>query len=133
MVIGATVLVDAVRTLVAAEVDQVRVSLTVVGFVTGFELVVLAWSAARRGITEAVVAGVIGSYAYNATMTLGAAAVVRPLRIGDPTLLRLPMAAMVLALVAVVALGARRRSLGWRDGTVLLVAYPAFVALALLV
>ena len=133
MVIGATVLVDAVRTLVADEADQVRVSLTVVGFVTGFELVVLAWSAARRGITEAVVAGVVGSYAYNATMTLGVAAVVRPLRIDDPSLLRLPMVAMVLALVAVVALGARRRTLGRRDGTVLLVAYPAFVALALLV
>jgi Ca2+/Na+ antiporter len=65
-------------------------------------------------------------------MTLGAAAVVRPLRIDDPDLLRLPMAAMVLALVAVVALGARRRSLGRRDGTALLLGYPAFVALALL-
>jgi Ca2+/Na+ antiporter len=78
MVVGATVLVDAVRDLVVGEADQVRVSLTVIGFVTGFELVVLAWSAARRGISEAVVAGVVGSYAYNATMTLGAAAVVRP-------------------------------------------------------
>jgi hypothetical protein len=97
MVIGATVLVDAVRALVSDEVDQVRVSLTVVGFVTGFELVVLAWSAARRGISEAVVAGVVGSWAYNATMTLGAAAVVRPLQIGEPAPLRLPMVAMVLA------------------------------------
>jgi cation:H+ antiporter len=48
----------------------------VVGFATAFELVVLAWSAARRGATEAVVAAVVGSYAYNATMTLGASALV---------------------------------------------------------
>ena len=120
------------RALVSDEVDQVRVSLTVVGFVTGFELVVLAWSAARRGISEAVVAGVVGSWAYNATMTLGAAAVVRPLQIGEPAPLRLPMVAMVLALVAVLALARRRCSLGPRDGVVLLAAYPAFVALALL-
>ena len=33
----------------------------------------LAWSSARRGISDAVVAAVIGSFAYNATMTLGAA------------------------------------------------------------
>ena len=42
MVLGATVLVDAVRALVGGEADQLRLSLTVVGFVTGFELVVLA-------------------------------------------------------------------------------------------
>jgi len=58
------------------ESDQARLSLTVVGFATAFELVVLAWSSARRGISDAVVAAVIGSYAYNATMTLGAAAVI---------------------------------------------------------
>jgi cation:H+ antiporter len=63
MVVGATLLVDGVRELVDAEADQTRVSLTIVGFVTGFELVVLAWSAARRGISDAVVAGVVGSYA----------------------------------------------------------------------
>ncbi len=63
MVVGAALLVDGVRDLVDGEVDQARISLTVVGFVTGFELVVLAWSAARRGISEAIVAGVVGSYA----------------------------------------------------------------------
>jgi hypothetical protein len=46
--------------------------LTLVGFAIAFELVVLAWSAARRGITEAVV----GSYAYNDTRSRWA---VRPL------------------------------------------------------
>jgi len=132
MVVGATLLVDGVRHLVDAEADQTRVSLTIVGFATGFELVVLAWSAARRGISEAVVAGVVGSYAYNATMTLGAAAVVRPLRVTDGGLLHLPMLAMLVTLAGVLLLSARRRTLDRFDGVVLLAAYPVFVVLVLL-
>lgn len=132
MVLGATLLVDGVRELVDAEADQTRVSLTIVGFVTGFELVVLAWSAARRGISDAVVAGVVGSYAYNATMTLGAAAVVKPLQVADGELLHLPMAAMLAALAAVLLMAARRRILDRSDGVALLAAYPVFITLALL-
>jgi cation:H+ antiporter len=131
MVVGATLLVDGVRDLVSAEADQTRVSLTIVGFVTGFELVVLAWSAARRGISDAVVAGVVGSYAYNATMTLGAAAVVRPLRVTEGKLLRLPMVAMLAALGAVLLLAARRRTLDRFEGVALLAAYPVFVVLVM--
>lgn len=132
MVVGATLLVDGVRNLVDGEGDQARVSLTIVGFATGFELVVLAWSAARRGISEVVVAGVVGSYAYNATMTLGAAAVVRPLRVTDAALLNGPMIAMLVALAAVLVLAARHRQLSRTSGLVLLAAYPVFVAVALL-
>lgn len=132
MVVGATVLVDAVRDLVEAEADQARVSLTIVGFATGVELVVLAWSAARRGISEAVVAGVVGSFAYNVTMTLGAAAVVRPLAVEDASLLHAPVLAMVAALGLVLVLSLRDRSLGHRDGWLLLAGYPVFVALVLL-
>jgi cation:H+ antiporter len=132
MVVGATLLVDGVRDLVDAEVDQAKVSLTVVGFATGFELVVLAWSSARRGISEAVVAGVVGSYAYNATMTLGAAAVVRPLAVSDRGLLRPPLVAMVAALVLVLVLAAPQQRLGRRAGTALLAAYPLFVGMVLL-
>lgn len=133
MVVGATLLVDGVRTLVEAEESQTRLSLTVIGFVTAFELVVLAWSAARRGMSEAVVAAVVGSYAYNATMTLGAAAVVNPLRVADAAPLRLPMMAMLVALAAVLLLASVGASLRRRHGVVLLAAYPVFLALALLV
>lgn len=132
MVLGATLLVDGIRGLVKGEADQTRVSLTIVGFATGFELVVLAWSSARRGISEAVVAGVVGSYAYNATMTLGAAALVKPLRVSDAMPLRLPMVAMLAALVVVLALASRGRGLRAYHGCILLGLYPLFVALALL-
>src|SRR5207237_406791 len=107
------------------------VSLTVVGFATAFELVVLAWSAARRGISEAVVAGVIGSFAYNATMTLGAAALVRPLRLTGASTLRAPSIAMLLALGVVILLGWRRGRLVRSQGLCLLAIYPVFIAVAL--
>ena len=120
------------RELVEAEADQARLSLTIVGFATGFELVVLAWSSARRGITEAVVAGVVGSFAYNATMTLGVAAVVRPLQVTDAALLHPTLLAMLLSLGLVLVLAVRRRALGRPDGALLLALYPVYVGVAVL-
>lgn len=131
MVLGAILLVEGVRGLADTDGEQVRLSLTIVGFATAFELVVLAWSAARRGISEAVVAAVVGSFAYNATMTLGAAAVVRPLRIADATLLRLPALAMLAALSMPILLARRDHRLGRRAGQALLGAYPAYIVIAL--
>lgn len=133
MVVGATLLVEGVRGLADADDSQARLSLTVVGFATAFELVVLAWSAARRGISEAVVAAVVGSFAYNATMTLGVAALVRPLGIDDATVIRLPSLAMLVALASAVALAQPRERLGRSAGACLLAAYPAFIAMSLLV
>ena len=129
---GATLLVEAVQRISGAETTQTRLGLTLVGFATGFELVVLAWSAARRGISEAVVAGVVGSYAYNATMTLGAGALARPLVLADAPILHAPLALMIGSLALVALLAVRRQRLGRGEGVALLAAYPAFVALVLL-
>lgn len=131
MVVGATLLVEGVRGLAHADDSQARLSLTIVGFATAFELVVLAWSAARRGMSEAVVAAVAGSFAYNATMTLGVAALVRPLRISDADLIRAPAVAMLAALALPVVLARRGGELDRRAGVALLAAYPAFIALSL--
>jgi cation:H+ antiporter len=79
----AILLVEGVRHLSHIESTQTRLGLTLVGFATAFELVVLAWSTARRHVSEAVVAGVVGSFAYNCTMTLGAGALARPLHLVD--------------------------------------------------
>jgi cation:H+ antiporter len=130
IVLGAALLVESVRRVTGVEADQVRLSLTSIGFATAFELVVLAWSSARRGMSDAVVAAVVGSYAYNATMTLGAAALITPLGISDASLLHVPMLAMVAALLAVLFLGLRDTQLGRRDAWVLLVGYVGFVAVA---
>ncbi len=131
MVVGASLLVERVRGLAHADDSQARLSLTIVGFATAFELVVLAWSAARRGISEAVVAAVVGSFAYNATMTLGAAALVRPLHIADAGHIRWPAVAMLAALAMPIVLAQRDQQLARHSGVILLATYPVFVLIAL--
>jgi cation:H+ antiporter len=128
---GATVLVEAVRRLSGIEEIQTKLGLTVVGFATAFELVVLAVSAARRGMTETVLASVVGSFAYNVTLTLGAGAVARPLQVLAADQLHLPLLAMLGALLAVLALALPTGRLTRPAGALLLAAYPAFIALVL--
>jgi cation:H+ antiporter len=127
MAVGASLLVEAVQRITQVESTQTALGLTLVGFATAFELVVLAWSAARRGASEAVVAGVVGSFAYNVTMTLGAGALARPLAIVDAAGLHRPWLAMIAALGVVILLAAPKGRLGRMAGVVLLAAYPLFV------
>jgi len=132
MAAGASLLVEAIRRLSNVEATQTNLGLTLVGFATAFELVALAWSAARRGASEAVVAGVVGSYAYNVTMTLGAAALAHPLKIVDANHLHIPLVAMLTSLVLVILLATPKGYLGKAAGGVLLIAYPLFVIVILL-
>ena len=129
MAVGAIALVEGIRRISNVESTQTTLGLTVVGFATAFELVALAWSSARRGVSSAVVAAVVGSFTYNVTMTLGAGALVRPLRIVDAAALHGPWIAMLASLTLVLVLAARRRQLRRSAGIVLLAAYPAFVVL----
>ncbi len=129
---GSIVLVEGVRQITGIEETQTRLGLTVVGFATAFELVVLARSASRHGVTDAVIAGVVGSYAYNMTMSLGVGALVSPIRITDATLLHLPLLVMLALLAGAIALGMRRGRLDRRDAVLLFAGYPIFVLAALL-
>jgi cation:H+ antiporter len=131
MASGATVLVEAVRRLSGIEETQTKLGLTVVGFATAFELVILAVSAARRGMTETVLASVVGSFAYNVTMTLGAGALARPLQVLAANQLHLPLLAMLGTLLFVLALALPTGRLTRPAGALLLAAYPAFIALVL--
>jgi len=88
------------------------------GLPLGAVAVVFAWDGA---------VGRIGSYAYIATMTLGAAAILTPLRIADPGTLRPAMVAMLAALLVVLVLARRNGVLTRTDGAVLLGGYAAFV------
>jgi cation:H+ antiporter len=130
---GGLLLVEGIRHVVHVQDTQTRVGLTILGFATAFELVVLAWSTSRRGASEAAIAAVVGSFAYNATMTLGAAALVRPLAVSDAGRLHLPGVIMLGSLALVLALGWRRGSLGRGAAVSLLACYPVFVVVALLV
>lgn len=131
MAVGAVALVEGIRRISDLESTQTVLGLTVVGFATAFELVALAWSSARHGITPAVVAAVVGSFTYNVTMTLGAGALARPLRITDAAALHGPWLAMLAGLGLVLVLALPRRRLGRPAGVVLLAAYPLFVAAVL--
>ena len=131
MIVGSILLVEAVRQISQVEATQTKLGLTLVGFATTVELVVLAWSTARRGATEAAIAGVVGSFAYNVTMTLGSAAIARPLTIVDASLLHFPLLVMLGALVFVNLL-ATEGSLGKVAGGVLVIAYPIFIIVLLM-
>lgn len=132
MVIGSVILVEAVRQITNVEATQTTLALTIVGFATAFELVILCWTAARKGATEVVVAGVVGSFAYNVTMTLGAAAIIRPLNIVDATLLHKPAIAMLLSLVLVIAIATPKKQISQKAGWFLVASYPVFLAAMLL-
>jgi len=65
-------------------------------------------------------------------MTLGAAAVARPLTIVDAGLLHFPLLVMLGALVLVILLATAKNSLGKVAGGVLVTAYPIFILALLL-
>jgi cation:H+ antiporter len=75
---GSLAVEGAERVIEALSVSDTAVGLTLVGFATTAELLALVWAAARRDISELAVAAIVGSVAYNATATLGAAALTRP-------------------------------------------------------
>ena len=105
------------------------VGLTVLALATTAELFALVLAAVRHDVPEVAVAGVVGSAAYNATATLGAAALARPLVVEDGTLGPAALAA-VLPLV-VVALAGRGGRLGRPAGALLLTGYATYVVLVL--
>lgn len=132
LTVGSLVLVEGVRRITDIEQTQTRLGLTVVGFATAFELVVLAWSASRHQVTEAIIAAVVGSYAYNVTMSLGVGALVAPISLDDGDLLHAPLIGMLALMTLAVILAARRDELGRRDAMMLAAGYPAYVVIALL-
>jgi cation:H+ antiporter len=128
MTVGGVAAVEgAVRVVEALGRTDEAVGLVVLGLATTAELFALVLAAARRGVEEVAVAAVVGSAAYNATMTLGASAVVAPLDVDGlvvPGLL-----AAVLPLVVVVA-GVSGR-LGRPAGAALVASYAVFGVLVL--
>ncbi len=103
------------------------VGLTILALATTAELFALVFAAVRHDVPEIAVAGVVGSAAYNATATLGAAALARPLRT-DGVLAAAVVAAVLPLLLLATTRGGR---LGRPVGGVLLAAYAAYVVVVL--
>jgi len=115
MAVGGPVLVEgALRLTDALDLRQASVGLTIVALGTGAEMLALAVVAARRKQADILVGGILGSVAYNLLVTLGLAAVVRPIPVG-PGILRVAVPVMIVAhllLLGVVWHGHMGRLLG---------------------
>ena len=111
----------------AAGLSDSAVGLTLLALATTAELFALAWAAMRRDVSEIAVAGVIGSVAYNATATLGVAAVVQPLAVGGILVPAIAAAILPVALLVVTPGGRLNRQMG----AVLVLGYAAWVTAVL--
>ena len=112
---GAEGLVDALGA------SESAIGLTQLALATSAEMLALVWAAHRRGITELALAGAVGAVAYNATVSIGLAALVSPLELG-PRSPVLPVA-IATAVLPLVLLGRRSGHLPRALGVVLVAAY----------
>jgi cation:H+ antiporter len=76
---GWVAVLGAERLVLSLGVGESVVGLSIVALATTAELLALAISAHRHQVSELAVAGIVGSVGYNATVTLGVAALARPI------------------------------------------------------
>lgn len=128
MLVGGDLAVNgAVRVVESFGSTDSAVGLTVLALATTAELFALVFAAVRHDVPEIAVAGVVGSAAYNATATLGAAALVRPLSVDGVAV----PAAVAAVLPIVILLLAPRGRLGRPAAALLVAGYVAFVVVVL--
>jgi cation:H+ antiporter len=131
MVVGGALAVRGAEGLVDVwRVGESAIGLTVLSLATSAEMVALVWAGRRRGLTSLVVAGAVGAVAYNATVTLGLAALVSPLALGRHNVIA-TVAVLTTVLPLVLLLGARSGFLPRWVGALLVGGYAVTVALLL--
>ena len=131
MVLGGALAVRGAEGLVDVwRVGESAIGLTVLSLATSAEMVALVWAGRRRGLTSLVVAGAVGAVAYNATVTLGLAALVSPLALGRHNVIA-TVAVLTSVLPLVLLLGARSGFLPRWVGALLVGGYAVTVALLL--
>jgi cation:H+ antiporter len=109
---GEAAVEGAARVVRSLHQTDTAIGLTLLALATTAELFALVLAAARHDIGEVAVAGIVGSAAYNATATLGTAALVRPLATGAVLVPAVAAAVLPLVLLAVSRGGAVRRPAG---------------------
>lgn len=117
----------AVRVVDSLGSTDSAVGLTVLALATTAEMFALVLAAARHAVPEIAVAGVVGSAAYNATATLGAAAVARPLLAEGVLAAAVTAAALPLGILLL----ARTARLGRIAGAGLCAGYLGYVGVVL--
>lgn len=128
MAVGGDVAVrGAVRVVDSLGRSDSAVGLTILALATTAELFAIVWAAARHDVPELAVAGIVGSAVYNATATLGVAALVEPLHDQDVAGPALGAALLPLSVLAL----ARGSRLGRPAGALLVAGYAAYVIVVL--
>jgi cation:H+ antiporter len=123
MVAGGYLAVRGAEGLVEAlGASESAIGLTLLALATSAEMLALVWAAHRRGVTELALAGAVGSVAYNATVSIGLAALVSPLELG-PRSPVLPVGIATAVLPLILLLGRRSGHLPRALGVVLVAAY----------
>ncbi len=118
---GGAAVAGAQRVVSGTGTSDSVVGLTLLALATSAEMLALVVAAHRHAVAEIAVAGAVGAAAYNATVTLGVAPLVRPLQVHGflaPSVLAALLPLLLLAL-------ARHGRLGRGAGIVLLVVYVA--------
>jgi cation:H+ antiporter len=127
MVAGGYLAVRGAEGLVEAlGVSDSVVGLTLLALATSAEMLALVWAAHRRGVSEIVLAGAVGSVAYNATVSIGLAALVSPLGLGEHS----PVTTVGIATAALPLVLLLGRPTGWFPrpvGLLLVAGYAAAV------
>ncbi|MGA8995444.1 MAG: hypothetical protein WB441_14175, partial [Nocardioidaceae bacterium] len=131
MVLGGALAVRGAEGIVEAwGLGESVVGLTLLALATSAEMVALVWAAHRRGLSEIVVAGAVGAVAYNATVSLGLAALVNPLALGRHHVV-VTVAGLTAALPLVLVTSLRSGLLPRPVGALLVATYAATVLLLL--
>jgi cation:H+ antiporter len=125
---GEAAVEGATRIVKTLHQNDTAIGLTLLALATTAELFALVFAAARHDVGEVAVAGIVGSAAYNATATLGTAAVVRPLATGAVLVPAVAAAVLPMVVLGLARDGAVRRA----GGAVLVAAYAAYVLLVFL-
>jgi cation:H+ antiporter len=124
---GEAAVAGATRVVRSLHQSDTAVGLTLLALATTAELFARVLTAARHDLGEVAVAGIVGSAAYNATATLGTAALVRPLATGPVVVPAVAAAVLPLVLLALARRGAVRRG----GGLVLVACYAAYLGFVL--
>jgi len=105
--------------------SEAVVGLTFVSFATSAEMIALSVIPLYKGHPEITLGGIVGSYIYNILLTLGIAAVVRPLVFSAETLaVDFPV---MVGVLAAVLLFAKKGQLGRKEGILLILGYLAYL------
>jgi len=124
---GAWLLASGLHRLDLPGAERLLFGLTVLGGATSVELCALAITTARRGDSRVFAGALLGSLLYNTTMTLGAAALARPLRLPTTPGVHRAFLAMLASEVALAGLTWRPRRARRATGAVLVMAYAGWL------